>query len=288
MTSRRDELAELLVTARRELHRYASRMLGGGFDGEDVVQDVAERALRSIETLDAQTPLKPWLLRIAHNRVVDLLRARDTRAQSAALLESGEAPETPQEALERAEVVGLALSRFIRLPVTQRSVLILKDVLELSLEEIIAALDLSPAAAKAQLHRARLAIRAQPPEPAAEGASPGPETARYADLFNRRDWGALRALLAAEVRVVQHARATLRGPEQVAGTFLSIYGRLNDWRMAPARAEGRDVVAVLDPEAPTLLYVTRVEWRNDEIVEIHDYRHVRYVVEDMAVAWAGC
>ncbi len=287
MTSRRDELADLLVAARRELHRYASRMLGSGFDGEDVVQDVAERALRSIETLDSQTPLKPWLLRIAHNRVVDVLRARDTRAHSAALIEGGEAPETPQEALERAEIVSFALSRFVRLPVTQRSVLILKDVLELSLEDITAALDLSPAAAKAQLHRARLAVRAQPPAPDAPPVSPGPETARYADLFNRRDWGALRALLAEEVRVVQHARATLRGPEQVAGTFLSIYGRLDDWRMAPARAEGRDVVAALDPDGQTLLYVTRVEWRDGEIVEIHDYRHVRYVVEDMVVARAG-
>jgi RNA polymerase sigma factor (sigma-70 family) len=287
-TNRRDELAALLISARPELHRYASRMLGSSFDGEDVVQDVAERALKAIAVLDPETPLKPWLIRIVHNRVVDLMRTRATRAQPTALRdENDETPETPQDALERAEIVSFALARFVQLPVTQRSVLILKDVLELSLDEIGTTLSLSLAAVKAQLHRARQAIRAQSPPPEADLARPGPETARYAALFNMRDWGGLRALLADEVRVVQHARATLNGPEEVAGTFLAIYGRVDDCRLKPARAEGRDVLAALDPQTQALLYVTRVDWRDGAIAEIHDYRHARYVIEGLSVTLAA-
>ena len=281
--ARREELVALLVTARPELHRYASRMLGSSFDGEDVVQDMAERALRAIAELDLHTPLKPWLLRIVHNRVIDLARAKATRAS--APFEYDAPPETPEEALERAEVVSLALSRFARLPVAQRSVLILKDVLELSLDEICGTLDLSLAAAKAHLHRARRAIRALSAPPEVDKAQPDPETARYAELFNLRDWRGLTALLAQEVRVVQHARATLVGREQVAGTFLAIYSRLNDCRLVPARAEGRDALAAIDRETGELIYVTRIEWRGGEVVEVHDYRHARYVLDGLDIAF---
>ena len=280
MTDRREELNALLVAARPELHRYASRMLGGSFDGEDIVQDVAERALEAIAELAAETPLRPWLFRIAHNRILDVLRGRATHSPP---VEIEQGPETPEEAMERLEMVGLALRRFGRLPVTQRSVLILKDVLELSLDEIVETLGLSLATVKAALHRARIAVRSDGASPEADFAQPGPETKLYAELFNKRDWSGLTALLAREVRVFQHARAVLRGPQEVQSTFYGIYSRINDCTLAPARAEGRDVLAALDVATGELLYVTRVDWRDGEIVEIHDYRHARYVLDGLVV-----
>ena len=281
---RRAELDALLVAARPELHRYASRMLGSRFDGEDVVQDVAERALKHVERLEPDATLRPWLFRIAHNRVLDLLRSRRTRA--APEREEEEArPETPEQALVRVEAVDLALQSFLRLPVTQRSVLILKDVLGLSLQDIAATLDLSLAAVKAALHRARGAIRPAEDGVEPDAVPPSAEVRLYAELFNNRDWEGLTALLAQDVRAVQHARATLRGPQQIRDTFFAIYSRTYDCRLAPARAEGREALAALDPETGALLYVMRIDWREGQAVEIHDYRHARYLLDGLGVTW---
>ena len=284
---RREELHALLVAARPELHRYASRMLGSSFDGEDIVQDVAERALKFLADLAPDAPLRPWLFRIAHNRTLDVLRGRATRSTLPASNEIEQVPETPQQAMERSEIVGLALRRFGRLPVTPRSVLILKDVLELSLDEIVDTLGLTLPTVKAALHRARQAIRKEGATADSDSARAGPETRLYAELFNKGDWDGLTALLAREVRVFQHARAVLRGPTQARGTFFEIYSRVHDCKLKPARAEGRDVLAALDPATGALLYVTRVDWRDGAIVEIHDYRHARYVLDGLVVDCAS-
>ena len=60
----------------------------------------------------------------------------------------------------RREAVETAVSRFVELPTMQRSVLILKDVLDQSLEEIAAMLDLTVNAVKAHLARGRARLKA--------------------------------------------------------------------------------------------------------------------------------
>jgi RNA polymerase sigma factor (sigma-70 family) len=282
----REDKVALIVAARPELHRYASRMLGSSFDGEDAVQDVAERALAALDDLAPDTPFKPWLFRVLHNRVIDLLRSRAGRSEliAGSLAPDDDATETPHDILERQETVSIALTRFVRLPVAQRSVLILSDVLDLSASEIVETLGLTLPAIKAQLHRARRAIRDAAPEPASDPVRPGPETVRYAELFNNRDWNGLKALLAEEVRVVQHAKVIRVGRESAGATFLGAYSRLADWRLEPARAEGQDIMAVFDPATQALIYVTRAIWREGRIAEIHDYRYARYVLEGLVVA----
>jgi hypothetical protein len=94
----------------------------------------------------------------------------------------------------RREAVETAVSRFVALPTIQRSVVILKDVLDQSLEEIAAMLDLTVNAVKAHLARSRArlkSINAQVPRTAAP-RPPSPAVARYVALFNGRDWDALR------------------------------------------------------------------------------------------------
>src|SRR5439155_2609292 len=65
----------------------------------------------------------------------------------------------PDNALSREDTVRTAVSRFLQLPPAQRSCVILKDVLEYSLEEIAAMLELSVPAIKAALHRGRRQLR---------------------------------------------------------------------------------------------------------------------------------
>ena len=186
----------------------------------------------------------------------------------------------------RREAVNTAVTRFVELPTMQRSVVILKDVLDQSLEEIAAMLDLTVNAVKAHLARGRArlkAINAQanaqaPAQPAPR--PPSPAVARYVALFNRRDWDALRSLLADDVRLVQSTYPLRAGAADV-GMFFGIYSRGAPVQLAAAWLDGREVIAVYeDPRAAKPSYLMWLEWTDDRISFIRDYKYVRYVVDD--------
>jgi len=269
---------------RPELHRYCARLTGSVIDGEDVVQDTFARALFALDELQEATPLRAWLFRIAHNRALDLLRSRAIR-QAAPIETAREiADETtpdPMEALMRREAVETAVSRFVDLPIMQRSVLILKDVLDQSLEEIAAMLDLSVNAVKAHLARGRARLKAIKAEPLTRPASrPSAEIARYVALFNSRDWEGLRAMLADDVRLVQSTHPMRVGAANV-GMFFGIYSQQPPARLAPAWLEGREVIAVYEhADAVKPSYLMWLEWRDGQISFIRDYKYVRYVIDE--------
>jgi RNA polymerase sigma-70 factor, ECF subfamily len=142
---RRAELLALAGELRPDLHRYCARLMGSVIDGEDVVQDTLVRAFVALQDLQEAPPLRPWLFRIAHNRALDLLRSREVRMAEpidAADDVADSAQPDPLETLTRKDAVKTAVSRFVELPTLQRSVVILKDVLDESLMEIAALLDL--------------------------------------------------------------------------------------------------------------------------------------------------
>ena len=192
-SARHAELLALAEELRPELHRYCARLMGSVIDGEDVVQDTFARAFVALDELEEDAPLRAWLFRIAHNRALDLLRSRAIRAaepiEAAHEVADPESPD-PVEVLMRREAVETAVSRFVELPTVQRSVVILKDVLDQSLEEIAAMLDLTVNAVKAHLARGRARLKAVNAQAAAKPAPrpPSPAVARYVELFNRRDW----------------------------------------------------------------------------------------------------
>jgi RNA polymerase sigma factor (sigma-70 family) len=196
-TARHAELLALANELRPELHRFCARLMGSVIEGENVVQDTFARAFVALDELEKDAPLRAWLFRIAHNRALDLLRSRAIRTaepiEAAHEVADPESPD-PMEVLMRREAVETAVSRFVELPTMQRSVVILKDVLDQSLEEIAAMLDLTVNAVKAHLARGRArleAINAQAPaQPAPR--PPSPAVARYVAMFNRRDWDGLR------------------------------------------------------------------------------------------------
>jgi RNA polymerase sigma-70 factor, ECF subfamily len=159
---RREKLLALAGELRPDLHRYCARLMGSVIDGEDVVQDTLIRALVALQDLEETPPLRPWLFRIAHNRALDLLRGREVRMaepiDAAADIADPVQPD-PLEMLMRKEAVKTAVSRFAELPALQRSVVILKDVLDESLMEIAALLDLTVDAVKGHLARGRAHLR---------------------------------------------------------------------------------------------------------------------------------
>ncbi len=290
-TERQAQLRALADKLRPELHRYCARLMGSVIDGEDVVQDTFARAFVALDELDETTPLRAWLFRIAHNRALDLLRSRAIRAaepiEAAHEVADPESPD-PVEVLMRREAVETAVSRFTELPTVQRSVVILKDVLDQSLEEIAGMLDLTVNAVKAHLARGRARLKeinAQAPAKPAP-RRPSPAVARYVALFNRHDWDGLRAMLADDVRLIQVTYPPRAGAADV-GRFFGFYAGFAPVRLAPAWLDGREVIAVYDgPQAVKPSYFMWLEWTDGRISFIHDYRYVRYVVDDAELVLA--
>ena len=289
---RQAQLVAVAAELRPELHRYCARLMGSVIEGEDVVQDTLVRALGALPSLDEATPLRPWLFRIAHNRALDLLRGRVLRQtdsmESAADVADPTHPD-PVEMLMRQQAVKTAVSRFAELPVLQRSVVILKDVLDESLTEIAALLDLTVDAVKGHLARGRARLREINATAVALPAAPTASAAvlRYVALFNQRDWDGLRALLADDVKLNQSSYPVRTGKADV-GMFFAIYARSDAVWLAPAWLEGREVIAVFDDRAdPKPSYLMWLEWRDDRVSYIHDYRHVRYVAADAELTIAA-
>src|ERR1043166_8482421 len=133
MAAARARYMELVAEIRPELHRYCARMAGNVFDGEDIVQDTLAKAYFALSEMGEPPPLRPWLFRIAHNTAMDFLRRYEHKNVDLV----AEVPELDDD--ERAPdpaLVEVALTMFVSLPPTQRSAIVLKDVLDRSLDEI--------------------------------------------------------------------------------------------------------------------------------------------------------
>src|SRR6201996_4460741 len=148
----------LLVRMRPRLHRYCARMTGSVIDGGDVLQDALIKAVEAFVSAGPIGNPEAWLFRIAHNTALDFLRRR--RREGA--LQSAEELEMiadPADNVASRQIAGASLRTFMRLPVAQRSSVILADVLGCSLNEVCDVMAYSLPAVKAALNRGRTRLR---------------------------------------------------------------------------------------------------------------------------------
>src|ERR1700720_5032800 len=237
----RDAFDRLLGDIRPKLHRYCARMTGSVIDGEDVVQDALIKALEAFPSAGPIVQPEGWLFRVAHNATLDFLRRRTRQA----LIQSDEDPAMmvdPVMVLQDREIAATSLRTFMRLPVVQRSSVILMDVLGYSLEDIGEMMDATIPAVKANLHRGRARLRELAVEPDDAPAPVMTEHDRalltaYIDRFNARDVDAVRSMLAEEVRLDLVSRQQLVGSE-VSKYFVN-YSKTHDWLLVPGMVDGR-------------------------------------------------
>jgi len=285
----------LIDPLRADLHRYCTRMTGSIADGEDVVQDTLARACYELSLHKELPPLRPWLFRIAHNRAIDHRRHaahRVAESLDVAAELPGDERDGPEQQLARRQAVQAALTSFLALAPAQRGCVILKDVLDHTLDEIAAELDLSVPAVKAALHRGRAALAAAhahadpgaATQPAARAVSA--ELARYARLFDAHDWDGVRALLADDVRLDLVSRRKAAGRRAV-GAYFGNYERQPDWTVAPAWLEGREVLAVRTRRDAAPRYFIELGWQDGRVREIRDFRYVRYIADEARFEPAG-
>jgi len=284
----RQKFLALIEPVRPELHRYCARMTGSLADGEDVVQDTLAAACYELSQMKTLPPLRPWLFRIAHNRAIDHLRRerlRQAEPLDAAAELADDTAHGPEQALARQQAVRAAIASFLTLPPTQRACVILKDVLDHSLDEIGVELGLSVPAVKAALHRARTALAAEgaPPPQSPREVSAGLQ--RYAALFNAHDWDGVRALLADDVKLDLVSRRKLVGRE--VSTYFSNYAGVSGWRVAPAWLDGDEVLAVWLAGDARPAYFIALRWQENRVCAIRDHRYVPYIAQEAAFRFVG-
>ena len=270
----RERFLALVEGVRPELHRYSARLTGSVIEGEDIVQDTLAKAFYALSQSVDVPPLRPWLFRIAHNTALDFLKSHgrklvDTHAEVEELAGFEEQPDPA--------VVRAALARFLSLPVTQRSAVILKDVLGHSLEEAAETMGSTIMAVKAALVRGRgKLLQEESSAREIEGATRA-ELDRYASLFNARDWDGVRALVGDDCRLDLVSKSQRRGKQ--VGFYFSNYEK-NDVAVRVVRLEGQLALAAYVSGAKAPAYFMLLEFEAGRVQLIRDFRYVPYIVTD--------
>jgi RNA polymerase sigma factor (sigma-70 family) len=137
---------------------FCRQMLGSTEDAEDVLQEVFVNAYRAMLGDDREINLRPWLYRIARNRCLNHLRKPTADAQeSMDMVPMVDAASTAEKVHNREEFRQL-LADVSKLPETQRSALLLREMDAMSYEEIAQAMDTSVPSVKSLLVRARISL----------------------------------------------------------------------------------------------------------------------------------
>lgn len=137
---------------------FCRQMLGSTEDAEDVLQEVFVNAYRAMLADEREINLRPWLYRIARNRCLNQLRKPTADAQeSMDLVPAVEAASTAEKVHNREEFRQL-IADVGKLPETQRSALLLREIDAMSYEEIAHAMETSVPSVKSLLVRARISL----------------------------------------------------------------------------------------------------------------------------------
>jgi RNA polymerase sigma-70 factor (ECF subfamily) len=150
----------------QRLYRAARAILKSESEAEDVMQEAYVRAFQNLRQFAGRAPFSSWLLRIAVNEALGRLRGRDRNVALPEEEENGEISmkmvETsldPEQSASRAELGSLLEEAVLGLPEAYRTVVMLRDVEEMSTAETAATLDLSEENVKIRLHRGHAMMR---------------------------------------------------------------------------------------------------------------------------------
>jgi RNA polymerase sigma-70 factor (ECF subfamily) len=152
------EFSELYKDHLRDVYSYSYYRVGNHHDAEDLTEQAFLQAYKHFERARRESdgrPMRPWLIRIAHNLAANYYRDRARRPQSA--LDAVEPPVHPhptERVVEGREELRLVLRKLEDLPEDRREALIMRFALDMSNREIARALGRSDGATKVLIHRA--------------------------------------------------------------------------------------------------------------------------------------
>jgi RNA polymerase sigma-70 factor, ECF subfamily len=161
-------LFEIIVRRHNQLlYRVTRSILGNDSEAEDVMQETYVRAFEHLQQFAGRSQFRTWLTRIAVNEALARSeRGKRFRQPNNHQEFTGDPMDlflslepSPEEKVSESEMRGLLEQAIARLPESYRSVLLLRDVEEISIEEVGRMLNLSEATVKVRLHRARRTLR---------------------------------------------------------------------------------------------------------------------------------
>jgi RNA polymerase sigma-70 factor (ECF subfamily) len=152
------DFTELYRAHLRDVYSYSYYRVGNHHDAEDLTEQTFLQAYRHFERAQRESngrPLRPWLIRIAHNLAANYYRDRSRRPQTQ-LDDAGPitAPHGTEEIAEGREEVREVLEGVSNLPDDRREALIMRFALDMNNREIARALGRSEGATKVLIHRA--------------------------------------------------------------------------------------------------------------------------------------
>ncbi len=177
------QFLESFEDLRPELYRYCRHLTRSPWDAEDLAQDVLARAFVTLGKLGTAPPNpRAWLFRVASNAWIDQQRRP-----------RGLPEREPTDITDPRATREAAGTLIARLAPQERAAVVLKDVFDLSIDDIAETLSTTPNAVKAALHRGRgklvdeSVVEERVPTPAALDA--------FVSAFEQRDLAAVTALL---------------------------------------------------------------------------------------------
>lgn len=151
------------------IYNLCLRMTGNPEDAADMTQEAFLKAWRSLSSFQFESSFSTWLYRLASNTCLDYLRSLKRRPQCSLTVEDDEGEEqvldvtdeapTPEEALLSAEELSQLVHALSQLDASQRQIITLRVVNDLSYAEIAEILDVKEGTVKSRLARARDNLR---------------------------------------------------------------------------------------------------------------------------------
>jgi RNA polymerase sigma-70 factor (ECF subfamily) len=153
-----EQFARLYKAHLRDVYSYSYYRVGNHHDAEDLTEQTFLQAYRHYERALKESggrPLRPWLIRIAHNLAANYYRDRSRRPQTA-LDDAGPltAPHSTETLVEDREDLARILNCVNQLPDDRREALIMRFALGMDNQEIARALGRTDGATKVLIHRA--------------------------------------------------------------------------------------------------------------------------------------
>jgi RNA polymerase sigma-70 factor, ECF subfamily len=270
--ARNEEFAAATAPYRRELFAHCYRMTGSVGDAEDLVQETYLRAWQAFDRFEGRSSVRTWMYRIATNASLSALSHNRRRPLPSGLGQPSDDPVAPprqppagvtwlEPAPDRLVIDGLSdpaevvaarhsvrlalVAAFQLLPPRQRAALILAETLEVPASEVAEVLQVSVAAVKSLLQRARARIAsaalsdADLAEPTDEGARRVLD--RYMAAFESSDLAAIKRLLADDAVLEMTGTSTWFSGKATCTRFIAAraIGRPGDWVMRPVLANGQ-------------------------------------------------
>lgn len=267
-----DEFEAATEPHRRELYAYCYRMTGSLSDAEDLVQEVYLRAWQAFDRFERRSSVRTWMYRIATNACLSALERGRRRPLPSGLGPPSNDPHglpdpppdgvlwlepipdrlvvderaDPAEVVAARHSVRVALVAALQLlPARQRAALILCEVLDLPAAEAAGLMDVSVAAVKSLLQRARARID-QAALSDADIAEPTDEQARrvldqYIAAFERSDAAGIERLLANDAVLEMTGTSTWFSGKATCAPYIAeqAIGHPGDWMAVPLRANGQ-------------------------------------------------